>query len=273
MAPATAAEIPDAVFNAARGCWQIQLPSEYQAGPARVEILRPDHLEPGKQYPVLFVLPVETGQGARFGDGLIEAKKADLANKYGLICVCPSFTALPWYGNHTSDPHLQQEKFVLQTLLPYIESHEPVRRDKEGRWLLGFSKSGWGAFTLLLRHPDVFGYASAWDTPFMLNGENSGQDWGPLGIHAVFGTKEAFQQFLPSRLAAEKAGAFKGRTRLVLGIGAEWQKQVEEMHALLDQVGVPHAYRADLNLPHRWDSGWFAPMTENLVRLARAGSH
>ena len=39
--------------------------------------------------------------------------------------------------------------------------------------MLGFSKSGWGACTLLLRNKELFGYAAAWDVPFMLNGKNS----------------------------------------------------------------------------------------------------
>jgi hypothetical protein len=35
--------------------------------------------------------------------------------------------------------------------------------------LTGASKSGWGAFSLILRHPDFFGYAAPWDTPFMMS--------------------------------------------------------------------------------------------------------
>ena len=34
--------------------------------------------------------------------------------------------------------------------------------DARGRMLVGYSKSGWGAFTLLLRHPGVFSRAAAY---------------------------------------------------------------------------------------------------------------
>ena len=48
-----------------------------------------------------------------------------------------------------------------------IEQHYPARADRDGRLLVGFSKSGWGAYSLLLRHPDRFGKAAAWDAPLM----------------------------------------------------------------------------------------------------------
>lgn len=262
---------PEPVFNQERACWQTMLPSEFQSAPTRVEVLLPDQILPQKQYPVLYILPVEGPGHPQFGDGMLEAKKADLANKYGLICVYPSFTAAPWFGNHATNPKIRQEDFMLKTLVPWIEANYPARSGKEARWLIGFSKSGWGAFTLLLRNPDVFGYAAAWDVPFMLDGDNSGKDWGPMAMSNIFGSKETMQQFLPTRLAVEKAPLLKERCRLVLGVGAFWKAQSEQMHSLLEKNAIPHAYRPDLVLPHRWDSGWFSPMAEELEKIA--GKH
>lgn len=262
LAVADAAEKP--VFDADRGCWQATLLSGHQAAPVKVEIIPPKLMEPGKTYPVLHILPVEAGDGHRFGDGLMEARKAEVAEKYGVICVSPSFVEIPWYGNHATDPKIRQEDFMVKTLVPWIEETYPARREKEGRLLIGFSKSGWGAFTLLLRNPEVFGYAAAWDAPFLLDGE--GKDWGPMGIRANFGTKEAFLDFLPSELAGRLPST--GGPRLVLGPGIDWKKQSVGMHELLQKRKVPHVYREDLLLAHRWDSGWFAPMVKELMRLA-----
>ena len=259
----------DPQFNLEGGYWEATLASEYQAKPAKVEILLPNHLDSAKKYPVLYILPVEA-QGSAFGHGLIEAKKADIANKYEVICVYPSFTSTPWFGNHATDPQIRQDDYVVRALVPYIDSKYPTQRDKEGRWLIGFSKSGWGAYTLLFRHPDVFGYAGAWDVPFMLDGDNSRKDWGPMGLSGNMGSKEVMQQFLPTKLATENASWLKARNRLVLGRGIFWKSQNEQMHTLLDQLKIPHAYLPDLLKPHRWDTGWFPPMVDQLVRIARA---
>jgi S-formylglutathione hydrolase FrmB len=258
---------PKPVFDPGRGIWHVMLPSEYQEGPVDIQILLPARIGPAKKYPVLYILPVG---GNAFGDGLEEAQKADAANKYNVICVAPSFTSVPWYGDHATDPKKRHEQFMLRALIPYVEAHFPAQKDKEGRWLIGFSKSGWGACTLLMRHMDTFGYAAAWDVPFMLNGENWGKQWGPMGIDKAMGTKEVFQQFLPTRLAAENAVALRQRTRLVLGMGEFWRAQCEEMHAQLAKLEIPHVYRSDLLFKHRWDTGWFQPMLEELVKIANA---
>jgi S-formylglutathione hydrolase FrmB len=252
------------------GLQQYTVRSEYQSVPARVEILLPDHLDPQRKYPVVYILPVEPEHRNEYGHGLVEAQKADIANKYEVICVYPSFAAVPWFGNHADDPGIRQLDYILHSLIPGIDSKYPTQPDKEGRWLIGFSKSGWGAFKLMLQFPDIFGYAAAWDAPFMLSGDNTGDEWGPVGIKSVYGTKETFQQALPFKLASEQAGYLRQRCRLVLGGSDGWKTNVEDMHALLNQLNIPHVHRPDLNLPHRWASGWFPPLMEDLARVARA---
>ncbi len=269
LSTAILAQAGEDTFNAERGCWQHRLISVCQAGPTMVEVLQPSNLEPGRKYPVLYILPVEVQGEFRFGDGLAEARKLDLTNRLGVICVAPSFTSLPWYGNHATNPAIRQEEFMIRSLVPDIDRRYPTQADAEGRWLFGFSKSGWGAYTLLLRHPETFGYAAAWDAPLMLKGEDTGKGWGPLGIAAAFGARETFLQFLPTQLARENAGRLKARRRLVLGVGADWKSQVEQMHDYLDQLAIPHVYRPDLTVKHRWDTGWFEPMAEELAKAAR----
>lgn len=256
-------------INPATGFIEGMLPSEFQAGRTLVEILVPDRMTEGVEYPVLYILPVGKS-GPEFGSGLEEAKKADIANKLGIICVAPQFTQVPWYGNHATDPEIRQEEHILKRLIPFIDSQYPTLKNPGGRWLIGFSKSGWGALTLLFRNPEVFGYAAAWDAPLMLTGDDGGKKWGPMGIEKVFGTKEVFQQFLPTRLAEQNTSRLKPQPRLVLGVGSTWAGQVAKFHALLDRLGVPHVYRPDLLVPHRWDSGWLPPLVEALAMTARA---
>jgi len=255
------------ILDPVSGYYTVTLESDFQSRPTVVQILLPDTLQPEKKYPVLYILPVG-GNGKEFGDGLDEAKKAQLANKLGVICVTPYFATTPWYGNHATDPKIRQEDYLIETVVPFIDRTYPTQAHADGRWLIGFSKSGWGAFTLLMRHRDVFGYAAAWDAPFMIDGK--AKNWGPMGLSKVMGTSEQMQQFLPTKLAADHAAELKGRTRLVVGVGEFWRPQCIAMHDLLTSLKVPHTYRPDLVFKHRWDTGWFVPMADELAKIARA---
>jgi hypothetical protein len=41
----------------------------------------PEKVDPRKEYPVLYVLPVDSSANERWGHGLDEARKADIANQ------------------------------------------------------------------------------------------------------------------------------------------------------------------------------------------------
>src|SRR5262245_28745530 len=74
-----------------------EIESPYQPGKPQLRVLVPDVLENGRKYPVVYVLPVEAEGERRYGNGLVEVKKLELANKYGAIFVAPDFAQLPWY--------------------------------------------------------------------------------------------------------------------------------------------------------------------------------
>src|SRR5262245_2541048 len=143
--------------------------SPYQAGTTQIRVLRPAQVAKGKQYPVVYVLPVEAGTESRYGDGMREVQRLDLHNKFGAVFVAPTFSHLPWYADHPTKPEVRQESYFLKVVVPFIDKTYPVRAEAEGRLLLGFSKSGWGAWSLLLRRPDLFSRAAAWDAPLMLD--------------------------------------------------------------------------------------------------------
>ncbi|WP_272721561.1 hypothetical protein, partial [Leclercia adecarboxylata] len=123
--------------------------SEYQARPTEIRVLLPDQLDRAKKHPVLYVLPVEAAREAKYGDGLAEVKRGDLHNKHGLICVAPTFAHLPWYADHPTDKTIRQETYFVKVVVPFIDRAYPSLATGEGRLLLGFSKSGWGAWSLL----------------------------------------------------------------------------------------------------------------------------
>lgn len=286
-APAAAASPPyrlsaDPVFDKARGVWRYEVDSPFQHKPNAVEVLLPDDfdakatMDASKPYRVLYVLPVEAAPETKWGDGLQEVRKADAHNRHRLICVAPAFDTLPWYADHPTDPKARHESYLKRAVVPLIESRYPTPGTREGRLLLGFSKSGWGAFALVLRDPDFWGYAASWDAPLLLDGT----DLGVFGTGPQFGTRENFEQYLPSRLAERQAEHFRDRTRLVLSGTANFgpepagrfkdRPHTAAFHDKLTGLGIRHVYRDDLKVRHHWESGWVKPVVDALAQLADA---
>ncbi len=233
--------------------------SEYQSGETSVRILLPDKLDQQRRYPVLYVLPVEAGSETRWGDGLAEVQKHGLANRFGLICVAPTFSHLPWYADHPTDRAIRQESYLLKTVVPWIDAHYPTVAKPEGRLLLGFSKSGWGAFCLLLRHPDTFGKAAAWDAPLMMDHP------GPYGSGPIFGTEENFAQYEVAALLRKEAAQFNQQNRLIhFGYG-NFREHHQSAHQLMTELGIPHVYRDGPGREHSWHSGWLPEAVEMLM--------
>ena len=227
--------------------------SPFQAGQTRIKVLLPDRLERGKRYPVLYVLPVEAGEGSRYGDGLAEITRHDLHNKHRLVCVAPTFSHLPWYADHPTDPRIRQESYLLEVVLPFVERTYPAQADRKGRLLLGFSKSGWGAFGLLLRHPDTFGRAAAWDAPLVEDRP------ARFGMGPIFGTQESFEEYRITNLLKERAAELRAKPpRLVLTGYGNFRDQQQAAHRQMTSLEIPHVWRDGPQRKHDWHSGWVA---------------
>jgi len=234
----------------------------YQQGMTRVRILLPKELPADKQFPVVYVLPVEAGLEQQYGDGLAEVVKCDCANKFHAIFVAPTFSALPWYADHPVDQHLRQESYLLQAVLPTVERHYPAVAKRSGRLLLGFSKSGWGAWSLLLRHPDVFERAAAFDAPLMKDQPNQFR-MGP-----VFGTQANFEQYQVTTLLKKRAADFKAerQPRLILLDRGNFQDQHEQILKLMKELECPVAHVPSEPRKHDWHSGWVAEAVTELFK-------
>lgn len=237
--------------------------SEYQPEPMAVTVLLPDVMAPGRRYPVLYVLPVDVREEGvpRWGHPLLEVKRHDLHNRYGLICVWPTFAQVPWYADHPSDPAIRQESHFLKGVVPFVAKTYPVIAEPEGRLLLGFSKSGWGAFSLLLRYPACFGRAVAWDAPLMLSVPRSYS-------METFGTVENFRLYELTSLLRAKGPELGDSVRLNHFGYSSFQADHEAAHELMDTLRVPHGCREGVRREHSWTSGW---LPEAVAMLCEAG--
>lgn len=236
------------------------LQSDLQFGETLVRTVTPSEMDGNRFLRAIYVLPVERGLESRWGDAWAEVRKLDLADRHGLVVVLPTFSALPWYADHPTNPRLRQEKYFVEVVVPLVERNYPVMRDPEGRLLVGFSKSGWGAWSLLLRHLHLFGRAAAWDAPLMQPSPDR------FGMGPIFGSIDNFERYRISRLLRENAPQLRGAKRLVLtGYAGSFREHHTKTHELLQELGIPHVYRDGPQRDHRWGSGWLDEAVSLLV--------
>lgn len=240
-----------------------QLESPYQNGITELKVLVPDPQAKPASLRLLLVLPVEKQSESRWGDALLAIRDSGSASLSQLLCVEPSFSALPWYADHPSDAKIRQESHLLEAVLPILRWHYPAaRHDRDGRLLVGFSKSGFGAWSMLLRHPDLFGRAGAWDAPLMLDKPNK------YGSGAIYGSDENFKGYaIPDLLRSRSAELTQSDAPVRLfhaGFG-NFQAEHESIEQLLQSLKIPHSYRAGPQLQHHWSSGWLRAMVDELT--------
>lgn len=233
--------------------------SAFQAGPTELRVLVPADPKAGEKFPAVYLLPVEAGRESRYGDGLAEIKKLDLHNRLRAVFVAPTFSQLPWYADHPTKADVRQETYFRKVVVPFVEETYPVRAGADGRLLLGFSKSGWGAFSLLLRHPDEFGKAAAWDAPLMMDAP------GKYGSGDVFGTPENFQEYQVTRLLNARAHRLRGGRRLILLGYGSFRADHKKAHELMDDLLISHEYQDGPARKHDWHSGWVAEAADRLI--------
>ncbi len=238
--------------------------SPFQSGTTQIRVLMPDDPEPKtmevkKSYPVIYVLPVEAGVEKRYGDGLLEIQKLDLHNKRQAMFVAPTFSHLPWYTDHPTDTGIRQESHFIKVVTPFVKENYSVIAKAEGQLLLGFSKSGWGAWSLLLRHPGMFQKAAAWDAPLTMDRP------GPSGSGPIFGTPENFADYRISQLLPVRATELQREKRLFLHGYGNFRAEHEQAHALLDSLKIAHAYQDGPVRKHDWHSGWVPEAVEWLL--------
>jgi hypothetical protein len=240
--------------------------SPFQKDSTTVRVLLPDTIVPGKNYRVLYVLPVREEFNRKSGDGLEEIIKYDFHNKYELICVSPGYTHMPWYADHSVDKSKQDESHLLKTVLPFVDDHYPTVKTKEGRLLLGFSKSGWGALTLLLRNPEVFYKAAGWDIGIRMDtGLESDHDYVEA-VESTFGDLANFEKYRVSTLLKNN-GRQLGSTPRIFYYNREGNRGLggAKIHLLMVELEIPHKYLFEPFRKHRWDSGWLPETISFLV--------
>jgi hypothetical protein len=219
-----------------------------------LRVLKPSNPAAGVAHNFIYVLPVEGGEGTTFGDGLQVIESLNLQNQYNLTVIEPSFGIDPWYADNPLDANLQEDTFMARDLQPWVKANLATS-GTEQHWLIGFSKSGIGGQTLLLRHPDAFTLAATWDFPADMNAYD---EYGVTNSGASYGTDANFQANyrLTAAFLAAHAAPFRANNRIWIGGYQNFQQDVTDYNALLTSQGILHSTETPTAMAHRWDSGW-----------------
>jgi hypothetical protein len=229
---------------------RLTVQSEYQPGSLFVDVLTPDRIPRRSRLKVVYLLPVEPLNEHHYGSALDIVGRLALQNKYHVIFVAPTFAQMPWYTDHPSDSGRRHESYFIKAVLPLIEKRFPVMKKPQGRLLLGFSKSGWGAYSLVFRHPELFGGAVAWDAPLARLHPDAWE------MPESFMTQENFDRYCVfSLLRGARKEIGDTHKLILLGYGL-FKSDMSETHALMTELGIKHVYSNDHYYKHAWDTGW-----------------
>jgi S-formylglutathione hydrolase FrmB len=134
--------------------------------------LPPGYEDGTQRYPVLYLL--HGGFGAQHdwvsqGDAqavLDRAVAADPAD--AMIVVMPDATSSgSWKDDASGFP--RNETYVIDHVIPYVDTHLRTIADRSGRAMSGLSNGGAGTLRLAAKHPDLFDVATAMSAALPLN--------------------------------------------------------------------------------------------------------
>ncbi|MDC0274098.1 MAG: alpha/beta hydrolase-fold protein [Planctomycetaceae bacterium] len=222
--------------------------------------LQAGNLPEGERVRVVYILPVEEGSGIIWGDPLKACRDAKVLEQHSAVLVFPEFEQLPWYADHPTDKTIAQESYLIKSVIPAVEEKLGFETTKCDRYLLGFSKSGWGAFSLILRHPGLFQKAAAWDAPLMMDAP------GKYGSGPIFRTHENFQKYHVTSLLKRTTPQEPGTAPRLISIGyGNFREHHLEIHELLTTLKIPHIHKDGPQHKHHWESGWVKDAVDLLL--------
>ena len=125
---------------------------------AKYRIVLPSgYNESAHRYPVLFLLHGVFGSSENW-ETLTDLSR--YAASTDLIIVMPD-AANSWYVNSATMPEARYEDFIMQDLLPEVDSRWRTLRSSHRRAIAGLSMGGYGALKFAIKYPDTFAVAAS----------------------------------------------------------------------------------------------------------------
>lgn len=110
-----------------------------------------------RSYPVLYLLH---GLSGHYDNWFSKTRLAEYAAEYQMIIVTPEGND-GWYTDSATVSADKYETYILQELIPDVESRFRASKRREGRSVAGLSMGGYGALKFAVKYPDKFIFAAS----------------------------------------------------------------------------------------------------------------
>jgi putative tributyrin esterase len=224
-------------------------------------------------YPALYLLH---GLAGHYSNWLTKTKLAEYAARYQMIIVTPEGND-GWYTDSATVANERYETYIVQELIPDVESRYRVIKGRAGRAIAGLSMGGYGALKFGVKYPDRFIFAASISGALdaaRRTGDNPGNAWDFLrpSIMQTYGaadsqTRAANDLFkLVRDLPAERIMSLPF---FYLDCGTEdgFLGGNRELATIFLERKIPHEYR-QLPGTHNW-AYWDQQVQEVLKMAAR----
>ena len=118
------------------------------------------------------------------------------------------------------------------------------------RVAVGFSKSGLGAWNIVLAAPELFSGSIIFDAPVTME---CLPGWGTAPFYK---NDVEWQADLPVRSIVEFRKKVPAKHKLILISGEKFHDQMSLFARTITDAGIPHIYIPGKNFKHHWNSGW-----------------
>ena len=237
---ATVCAVAAHVFIAARGAdvKTFDVPSAAMGETVKVSVVTPASYAAGgtARYPVVYLLHGAGNDHTTY----LQPFLLDGVDKWRFIAVVPD-GKLDWWMDSPLLPKVRRETFVVNELVPWVDSEFRTLPQRQRRAVAGHSMGGQGAMRLGMRHADVFGIV--------------GNVMGGVDICAAANRKELVRLLGPYAenearwrsfsVLAEAERLRPGALRLFSIVGTEdfFLKPNRDLHELLSKRHIAHGDR------------------------------
>lgn len=191
----------------------------------------PCYLETEKRFPVVILFHGLSYREQQWEDiGVVSA--LDQGIRLGalppMILVMPYFGSIGQFNQFPPDP--SYETVILEELLPAIQADFCTIENRQNRAIGGISRGGFWAYSIAMRHPDVF---------------------GSVGGHSAYfpdNTREVPAPFNPLEIARNSELLPQANLRMYMDNGASDSSgpSQQTLSNRLQERGIPHAYEINL---------------------------
>lgn len=253
--------------------------------PVRFSVLLPtDYSENQETYSVIYLLHGYGGDNTSWLDRcninlLIDSlRSSDKIREY--IYVLPD-AGKSYYLNNF-DSSIMYEDFFIREFIPYIDSHYRTKVCREGRTLMGLSMGGFGAISLAVKYPGLFGTVVAMSAGIRNSDmfvSLSQQQYETL-FASVYGPGLAGESRITDHwksnspyllLDSTKSESLKSIHWFIeCGIDDPLLQANEAFHNLLLEYSIPHDYHIRPG-NHNW-AFWYRSFIHGLLYLHENGN-